>query len=424
MKLNQSFQFKKLKTSCLPSQLKIAKSNDEMKRIAELREAVFRSLYPELNDSCNDKHDESSLILYTENSQGKVISTARIVFDGKYGFPADEYAKQHIDERRERDLNMVEVSRFAISEEAKKLGLLSIYYQAFYELCVENDIYSMIIVVNDKSVKFHKRRIGAKILVNCIDNIAGSQFCFSCMEWIVKETLPKFKKWVGGDIEVADNIEETYPVAVWNTYSRFFASVYTHVQRELYQEAVKYLSGHVVDLGCGPARIAPLLAESENVLHYTGIEYADEMVEIAEYTLSQLSRPSFRVLHTAVEDVTGQFTSAVSLQNYYACINPIQMLFRVFDALEPGAIFVIATPNPSLDQQKLFQAAKNEMMWHPDFAAFEKYNMQLAENESAHFVSMDTLLTQLHAVGFIIEMCHQKHYEGGVNFVVCRKPNS
>ncbi len=409
-----------VETGKLPEQLQIARTQSDLLRIENFREALFRPLYPELDDSHNDQYDKHSLILFTENGQGEIISTARMIFDSEDGFPSDDYAKEYIDQRRKAGLNLLEVSRFAISDEARKLGLLPVYYRAFYELSLENDIDSMIIAINSKGVGFHKSRVGAELLIDSINNIAGSNFQFSCMEWKLAETKDKFLKWVGC-LPKKSCSPERYEMSEWNSYSRCFASVMTHVQRELYHDAAQYLTGHVVDLGAGAARLAPLLVDNRQVSHYTAVEYADDMVQIARFTLAKLDCPTFEVLHQKVEEVQGIFTSAVALQSFYAWDKPVETLRHIYDSLVSDGIFVLATPNNMLDQKKLFHEAEKELMWHPDFEIFRQHNLQIEHNPSANFIAMDVLIKQVQEAGFEVCNAHTKHYGGGVNFVVMKK---
>jgi hypothetical protein len=144
--------------------------------------------------------------------------------------------------------------------------------------------------------------------------------------------------------------------------------------------------------------------------------------DIAKYTLDKVNNPYFKVIHTSVDKAQGLYDFGVSLQSYYAWPNPIESLEHSFSLLNNGASFVIAAPNPSLDQKKLFKSAQCELMWHPDYEAFKEHNMQLANQQGANFVYMNVLVEQLQMVGFMIDSCHQSHYEGEVNFVVCHKP--
>lgn len=213
----------------------------------------------------------------------------------------------------------------------------------------------------------------------------------------------------------------TYEISEWENYARLHASVTTSVQLNLYHEACEHLSGAVVDCGCGSAKIAPLLADKESVTSYTGVDYAQEMVTVARQVIQTLHRPSFTILHSMIEGVTNRFDSAVSIQSYYAWPDPLLTLKHIHTMLRDGAKFVLATPNGELCLEKLLQDAEKELIAHPDFSAFKNYNLKLAHNPEANFVSMDNLVRQAQQAGFMIEECHQRHFRGGINFLVLRK---
>ena len=412
----------------LPKGLKIAKSLDDIKRIEDFREGLFSPLYPGMTDFHDDVHDAFSLVLYTENQKGNITSTARVVFDSPTGLPADEYANDSINERRKAGLKLAEVSRFAISDEARDEGLLPVYYQAFFTTCAGNGIDSMIIIINGKSVRFHQKRVGATLLIEDIGhNYGRDDLTFSCLDWSIHQTKPSFFKWVGLELTKVLNKEEELTEEKWNDYSYVFTRVLTQVQRDLYIDASHNLSGKVLDLGCGSARLAAYLADNQKVTHYTGIEYAHSMVKLSDYTLQQLARPEFTVRHQKVEDISledigGQFDSAVSLQSYYAWKRPEKALANIFSLLLPSGLFVLATVNYKLDQEKLFIEAKKDLMWHPDYATFKAYNLEFASHPEINYVTMDELIKHVQAVGFEVVKCHQDHYAGGLNFLVCQKP--
>lgn len=406
------------KISRLPKGLKVAKTQRDIERVEKFREEIFSKDYPALSNYHNDPHDAFSIIMYTENDDRIITSTARLIFDNPIGFPADDYANDILNKYRKKGIKMVEAGRLAISDEAK--GAISLYYESFFALSVENNINSVIVVINKTHLNFYRNRLRAKVLVNNIENMNGSGLNFACVEWKLNKTSNRFFKWVG--LDKRSQKEAPYLISTWNSYSQMFASIYTDYQRKVYQETTQYLQGSVIDLGCGPARLAPLLADNKKISQYIGVEYAQDMFEIAEFTMDKLSIPSFKVLHKKVDEVEGQYTSAVSLLSYYAFSNPIETLRHIFNILKPGANFVLANPNEHLDQVKIQKMVEKEMMWHQDYELFKKYNLELANNPQAEFMPMDQLLRQLQSVGFEIITCHQKYYEGGLNYVVSRKP--
>lgn len=212
-----------------------------------------------------------------------------------------------------------------------------------------------------------------------------------------------------------------YPASEWNSYARLFTAVTTSVQLEVYREACSHLEGRVIDCGCGSAKLAPFLADMPNISSYMGVDYALEMVTAAQWVLSTLDRPNFTIQHGKIEEAEGLFDSAVSIQSYYAWPEPIQTLSHIAKLIKAGGVFVLVTPNQQLDLQKLVKDARKELLAHPDFEAYKEYNLKLANNPQANFVSMDNLIQQAQQTGFVVSECHQKHFQGGLNFLVLHK---
>jgi SAM-dependent methyltransferase len=225
-------------------------------------------------------------------------------------------------------------------------------------------------------------------------------------------------------MKALDNNEKQkhrYPESEWNSYARLFAAVTTSVQLAVYREACLHLSGDVVDCGCGSAKLAPFLADNEQVSSYTGVDYSAEMVTAAEWVVSNVERASFNIQHCKIEEAAGSYDTAVSIQSYYSWPEPLVTLQHIADLLKPAGRFVLATPNPTLSLTSLAKDARKELLAHPDFQAFENYNLQLAANPQANFVSMDELIKQVQHVGFEVIECHQRHFQGGLNFLLLRK---
>jgi len=216
----------------------------------------------------------------------------------------------------------------------------------------------------------------------------------------------------------------TYPVSEWEKYARLHASVTTSFQLAVYKEACKYLSGDIIDCGCGTAKIAPLLVDNKSVTSYTGVDFAEEMVVVSKWMLQKLQQKSFIIEQCKIEELKGKegyFTSAVSIQSYYSWPDPLLVLSHIYKMLSSDGIFVLVTPNPSLSLEKLAKESEKELIAHPDFEAFKEYNLQLAGNTQANFISMDELISQVQEVGFKVLECNQNHFLGGLNFLVLKK---
>lgn len=213
-----------------------------------------------------------------------------------------------------------------------------------------------------------------------------------------------------------------YSTQEWNNYAHLFASVTTSMQLAVYQDASQYLHGNIVDCGSGTAKIAPILAQKSNASSYTGIDLSEEMVAEARWLLKRLNQKTFKIIHDKIEHVSGrQFTSGVSIQSYYTWPDPNTTLKHIFDMLAEQATFVLVTPNLNLNLTLLAKHAELELLTHPYFDAYKDYNLKLAGNSEANFISMDALLKQVQTIGFQVEECHQRHFLGGLNFLVLRK---
>ncbi len=217
-------------------------------------------------------------------------------------------------------------------------------------------------------------------------------------------------------------INEIYEKEKWNSYARCHASVLSSFQLELFLDAVKHLSGDIADFGCGSARLAPFLADQERVSSYTGVDSASEMVSIARNLIGKLSSHKLKIVNSRIEDIHQKFTSAVSIHSYYSWPQPEEVLSHIFELLIPGSIFLLATPNSTIDMPKLLAKAERELLCHPDYIDFKNFNMQFVSNPNARFVSLDELIQQVQGVGFEAIECNQKYYLGGVNFLLLKKP--
>ncbi|MEZ5452572.1 MAG: class I SAM-dependent methyltransferase [Thiothrix sp.] len=213
-----------------------------------------------------------------------------------------------------------------------------------------------------------------------------------------------------------------YKISDWDSYAESHLSVLPSVQLEVYRTVARYMRGKVADFGCGTARITPFLVGREGVSGYVGVDYAQDMVAKADWLLEQLGAKDFSVLYAKIEEVSGYvFDSALSINSYYTWPDPLVVLSHISSLLKPGAPFILVTPNPTLDMRKLAQEADKELLGHPHYPAFRQKNLELAGNEKAVFVGMDTLVRQLQASGFRLVSCHQDFYLGGLNFIHAEK---
>jgi SAM-dependent methyltransferase len=217
------------------------------------------------------------------------------------------------------------------------------------------------------------------------------------------------------------NYKVIYPEATWNNYAELFSGIMTSIQLEVYKASATYMFGDVVDCGCGTAKLAPFLVDKIDIRSYTGIDFSPEMVEIAQRNLDFYAHPNFKVKCKKIEDIEGSYHSAVSIQSYYAWSDPVKNLQHIYDCLTPQGIFVLATPNLSLDLNRLAIDLEKELLGHPYLAAYKQYNLEIAANTEAVFIKMDALVDQVYGVGFKVIEVHQRVFRGGLNYLVLKK---
>lgn len=209
-----------------------------------------------------------------------------------------------------------------------------------------------------------------------------------------------------------------YLQSEWNDYAESHLSVLPSLQLNVYKEVTNYLTGNVADFGSGTARITPFLAEKEIITGYTGIDYSSDMVKKARWLIDQLSANNFQIQQSKIEELqTDNFDSALSINSYYTWEKPLEMLAHIHSRLKPNASFILVTPNPKLDMERLVKEADKELLGHPHYPVFRKKNLELAGNEEALFVEMSELIQQVTSVGFRVVSCHQDFYLGGLNFL-------
>ena len=218
-----------------------------------------------------------------------------------------------------------------------------------------------------------------------------------------------------------ENQAVIYQKDQWENYAPLFLSITTSIQLEVYKAAASQLSGDVADFGCGTSKIAPFLADNPAVTSYTGIDYASEMTETAQWVIDTIEQPNFKVSTSKIEAATGRYSSAVSIQSYYAWPDPLQTLKHIHSLLDDNGIFVLATANKSLQLEILAKELERELIGHPNLQAYKDYNLQLAANPDANFVDMEDLTWQAQQVGFSIVEAHQQFFNGGLNYLMLKK---
>lgn len=390
--------------------------SDEL-RVCNFLKDGYQPLFPAIHLNEAVINTDTSVCLYTEDEVGVITSTASISWLNGEIVP-EVWMEEVALNNKNNDVTL-QVGRFYIGS-VKEQSLLKLYFKCFVELADTLGISTITGLVKGKDLRLHEARFKADVLVRSTQLTFGSEHEFALVQWRLNSLDRRFYNWLG---MVQDTNPETFTAQDWNDYARVFASVQTQVQRELQQEAVKYLKGSVGDFGCGCAKVGWLLSDSEMIDSYIGIDASIEMINIARESIKEIEPINEQSVHHGfIEDYNlTSFDTAVSLNSYYSWPNPLATLKHIYNLIEEGGTFVLATPSKKLDLILLDKQAKKELIGHPDYKKFREHNLKLINNKDANLVEMSELITQVQSVGFKIEACHQEYYCGGLNFLVLSK---
>ncbi len=424
--LMTNFFISNIDLGVIKSPCKLVKDTPTYNRVNAFRQPVYQKLYPGVSQLDIDPYDKNALILYRKNKANEIRSTFRLALDGDQGLPEERFLTHHLLARRKQGMKIGEFGRLVNIDGI--LGLQECYGSA-YQIAKLLNIDTIAIVTRMQYAKFHVDKIGAKILCEDIGDSFGSKYIFGVFAWDLAHTKDSFFEWSGirpntnqASGQDMTNSKKIYQHDTWDQYAKYFLGVTTSFQINLYKEAAKHLCGTVIDLGCGTAKLAPIVLDNECVGSYTGIDASGKMVALAGQMTELVGKEKFNVIHGDIESIESkQYSSGVSINSYYAWPQPIETLKHIYKLLKSDATFVLASPNKALDMHKLLRESEKELIGHPYFNIFKEMNLSLANNDQAKFTSMDTLIQQVQSVGFRVQSCNQEFFSGGMNFLVMTK---
>ena len=399
------------------TRLKVVTERNDGLKVCNFLNDIYKPLFPEIRVNETVINTETSVCLYTEDELGVITSTVSISWlDGEVVPKALMEGAALINKNNEVTL---QIGRFYIGA-VKEQSLLRLYFKCFVELAGALRVSTITGLVKSKDLRLHEGRFKADVLVRNTGLQFGSAHVFALVQWSLNRLDSRFYKWLG--ILQSTN-PKIFTAQDWDEYARLFASVQTQVQQELQQEAVKHLKGKVGDFGCGSAKIGLMVSDNNRVRSYVGIDASIEMTRIAEVLLKEIEPINEQSIHHGlIEDYTlTSFETAVSLNSYYSWPNPLTTLKHIYNLIETDGIFILATPNKTLDLVLLDKQAKKELIAHPDYKEFREHNLKLINDKAANLVEMSELIKQVQSVGFKVEACHQEFYCGGLNFLVLSK---
>lgn len=181
----------------LQDRVQVAKGRAQFKKVWAFRKREYSQTYPEISGFEDDSFDDHACVFFTENAEGEVISTARLVFDGPNGLPEELLISDLIASQRERGVRFAELGRFIISTEAR--GILTEYYKSFYQAAMANSVASIVMVMKQKDVRLHVKKMGVRLLASNLGVTFGSRHEYACVEWEMAKTKSQFFTWCGLD---------------------------------------------------------------------------------------------------------------------------------------------------------------------------------------------------------------------------------
>lgn len=410
----------------LNTNIKLASTSEEHGKVLAYIKARYQSCFPAIAIDCEQHYINNSFVFYCEDEQGNINSTASLMVDSASGFSEEPLFKQGIERYRAQGLSSLQIGRFIICEQKEaESAVLKDYFRLFYQFSKQLGFDVVVGLIKQKDIGFHQKLLGAKILCPDTQINYGGEHTFAVGAWELDNLKPRFFNWIDCHaLAIQSQAEQKaiYQPDEWENYARSFAAVQTSFQRDLQLASAQLLSGDVADFGCGSAKIAPFLSDRTDVSSYIGIDYSSEMIKIADWLIAQFDCPTFSTFEGKIEAYQGKmFDSAVSLNSYYTWPEPVKVLQHIYSLLKPGGLFVLATPNPSIDMLAMEKQVRKELLTHPDFTTFGQINLELASNTNARFIEMNELIKQLQSIGFGVTSCHQSFYLGGLNFIVAQR---
>jgi len=165
--------------------IRIARDGQTRSRIWDFRDEHFAA-YPQASTRNNDHWDENAIVLYSENAQRNIIATARVVFDGPNGLPADAILPTRTRANLRRTGPIAEISKLAIAPGHQ--DLLRQYIRQFHHIARRRRIQTLLFICLAESVPVYRRLVGAKTIEPDIGHDYGCGEAFSLLTWDIHAT--------------------------------------------------------------------------------------------------------------------------------------------------------------------------------------------------------------------------------------------
>lgn len=195
MRLNSTHNIAQQLLSTIEPRIRIVTNSDDYNRVIKFRHPHMKRCFPDITRPSHDPFDDHAVVLFSEDGNGQVSSTARLVFDSEDGLPDEPVLKSHLNPSRKKGERLVELGRF-INQDREK-SLVKSYYRAFYLLSRALKVDQIVMVMRQRNINFHVKKIGAKLLCPDTGVTFGSEHRFAVVSWPLEDTKARFLKWLG-----------------------------------------------------------------------------------------------------------------------------------------------------------------------------------------------------------------------------------
>lgn len=178
----------------IPKPLRFVSTSEQLSQVMAFRQQAYRQKYKGIVMTNHDRFDRHAHIIFADNEQGVVNSTARLVLDSEIGLPEDKLFPPLVDEYRRQGKQLMEIGRFIIAD--GNFCLLKKYYRAFYEVAKSSRVDYVVMIMRRKDLAFHQKLFGIDVLIDKVGENFGSDLDFMCAGWDVENTRPAFFKWI------------------------------------------------------------------------------------------------------------------------------------------------------------------------------------------------------------------------------------
>lgn len=199
------------------TQVNVAKERREYRAVLALRNKVYREIYPAIGEQRADIYDFgiNTTIFFSKDSNGNIISSSRLVSDDSQdGLPSETYIHSTVEPYRKQGLRLAEFGKF-VNVSSGGNYIAKLHHRAIYSLAANTEIDVVIMVAPNKRKSLYVKWMGAKVLIEDINQSFGSDQPFSVYAWPIKQTKPRFFRWA------AINNPQTLNLGSKNIYEEF-----------------------------------------------------------------------------------------------------------------------------------------------------------------------------------------------------------